>query len=341
MVRSRSSRIRSCVTVLAASTALLAAEAAAAPAVAVTEGNLDGRWPGLSPSTVRTRVRDGLEGIAGFDVETASSIQCADAACWQESAQSLGVTHILVPSARFVDNDADIRLEVYDGRSGALVVSAEASCEICAKNEVDEMLTATAVRVRSRLETLAERPAALVVEGSPTGAEVVVDGEVVGQTPYRGSIPAGAHSVVVTANGFRPEKFDVYVESGDTEILDPDLRGRGRGGRPPERDDGAPFGRLGYAGLGLGLASLALIGTGVGLLIVDGDPVESTCPGGGPDVNGRCPRMYDTRVGGLSSLAVGGAALVGATTLIVLDRTTRRSATVAAGWRSISVSVRF
>lgn len=68
---------------------------------------------------------------------------------------------------------------------------------------------------RRTLELRAAPRAGLVrVSTEPLGAQVLVDGEVVGLSPLERELPLGAHRVEVTLAGFAPEQDVVHLEHG-------------------------------------------------------------------------------------------------------------------------------
>lgn len=303
---------------------------AAEPTLGVVEVRVDGEWPGVADLRLDAAVSNGLEGLERFTTAPGGVADCRDAACWTAHAQSVGASHLLSVVVSIVDRDVDVRLEVYEGRTGNLVASSESSCEVCADNEVAEMITATTARLRPRIDALYDQRSTLVVDGSPRTAEVLVDGKIVGPAPFRGPVSPGDHEVVVTAEGYSPFQSRAYAEPGETKVVEYSLAIRAS--EPQDKAKLGPLGFGGIAGLGLGAGALA---TGVALLVLHGRPVESSCPGGVRDINGRCPRMYDTRAGGAIAVSIGGAAVVTGVALLVLDRVRARRVGVAVGPRGL------
>jgi len=77
------------------------------------------------------------------------------------------------------------------------------------------------VRPGARVE-LEARPApqaaALRVASRPPGAEVLVDGRALGQTPLERALPLGAHRLALRLEGYRVHEQDVRVEEGGAEV---------------------------------------------------------------------------------------------------------------------------
>jgi hypothetical protein len=62
-------------------------------------------------------------------------------------------------------------------------------------------------------------PGLLKVDADRPGAEVRIDGQVVGVTPYAGAVPSGEHQVVITLAGFLPAERQVTVpHQGSAQI---------------------------------------------------------------------------------------------------------------------------
>jgi len=79
------------------------------------------------------------------------------------------------------------------------------------------------------------RPGALVVRSNITGAEVRLNGEVVGQTPFSGSFPAGKYQLLVSKPGYRSIQRAVTIPPEGSEQLRADLeRIDGKPSTPPE-----------------------------------------------------------------------------------------------------------
>lgn len=68
---------------------------------------------------------------------------------------------------------------------------------------------------RYRLEaTLQLRPGTLSAATEPTGAELYVDGELLGTTPYVGVLPSGGHVVELRLEGYRNSQRRVVLQPG-------------------------------------------------------------------------------------------------------------------------------
>jgi hypothetical protein len=187
------------------------------------------------------------------------------------------------------------------------------------------------------LEKIRSRLCELLVEGSPAGAEVLLDGEVVGVLPFGRPlrVVAGRRTMEVRAPGFhsarrqvaldpggrRRESFDLVARpppplgAAQTASSAPGARGPGAGGAgftaPATKGSGVtdrqgwfPLWRrlLAIGGLAAGGAAVAL---GAGSVWLDG---RESCATWSPEAP--CGTVHDTAVGGWLLIGSGSALLV-------------------------------
>lgn len=119
-----------------------------------------------------------------------------------------------------------------------------------------------------QLATLRERPSTLTVSSTPTGAEVVIDGErVEGRTPLSTSVPPGAHTVTIRSEEHPPYTREIEARYGRAIILDADLAAEAGEGAPPPPAASGDREAAGVAlrgGLGVVLPKWGSIGGGAG-----------------------------------------------------------------------------
>ena len=181
------------------------------------------------------------------------------------------------------------------------------------------------------------------IEGTE-GAEITVDGKVVGRLP----LPAPVHTnpgtirIHVSASGRMPADVDIVVAAGQevvaTTELDPSPIALVPAGPPPvplASAFGAEDSRWRkWAGTGLIAGGVATIVAGVVWLAVDG---KGTCD---PVPRGTCQHLYDTSLQGWVALGAG-AALAGAGTGILLWHDYHQEINVAIGPTSLFATGRF
>lgn len=93
-----------------------------------------------------------------------------------------------------------------------------------------------------------------------------------------------------------------------------------------------------WPGLVAGGVGLASLGAGIALLILDGEPVKSSCRGEPLPGLENCAEIYDYTIGGAVATGVGAAALAASGVLLYLHFTSDKDGDQAAAWRHVMVS---
>jgi hypothetical protein len=238
-------------------------------------------------------------------------------------------------------------------------VDAERDLDKALGHEQDPWIRAHRAQLNSALETIHDNLGDLMIEGSPAGAEIVVDGRPVGpRLPLRAPLrlPTGRVDIEVRARGFAPVHRERRIEprglalesielvplaaptmvpppSAPVEPVAPSSRGP-NAERPDAPSDTPPAARLGPAWITLG-ASLLFLGGGVAFHLLRetrADDFNGHCDNA---LVGRgqsdCQNLYDG-VQLAQKIAIGGyvgAAVLGAaSTYLFLSR---RDAAAARG----------
>lgn len=272
---------------------------------------------------------------AKVDSTSTNAKSCKDSGCYRDIARDNDATHLVKTSVTIRSRDYDVKMELI-AADGSVVASAQELCEICGLDEAAGLISAKAAVLVSQLESAASGAPVLVVSSSPPGAQVFVDGESVGETPYEGELPAGKHIVRVSERGYVSVEREITLAAGvrssaefqleQVPLAEPAIK---RGARP-----------WGWAALGGGIA---LLGGGVALLAIDDMENEGRCSGENQDDDGDCKFLYNTQWGG-ASLAVAGAiaGTVGVAILIATRRQGKGSKLRAAvGPRGVALQGRF
>jgi len=233
---------------------------------------------------------------------TASGVDplaCVDETCYRRAAPALGVAYLVTGAVGERQKTYDITLELVNGRTGAVIGTHRARCEICGVEEAGEKMGLAASALRSRLEAVAKAPARFVIRSRPAGALVTMDGQPLGRTPLDREIAGGAHTLQISAEGYDATERSLTVVSGVDETLDLELL---------PLASKFPFRKAGWAALALGAAALA---AGIYAEAIDGD--EIPCSAAEKDPWGHCPNLRNTRVlaAALVGLGVGAATLGG------------------------------
>jgi len=270
------------------------------------------------------RLVDGLERgdfevIAPDDVVAASSAatSCRDASCYMSIAKAVGASHVVVAVVNAVDRDYKVEVVLVDGKNGSQVASSEDSCQICGVTEVGDLLDTAAATLRTKLDNLAQGPATLVVASTPDGAQVSIDGELKGTTPFNAPVLAGKHVLRISYEGYITVEREVDFVEGIEDVQRFELE------KVPSRLPARPWG---WVSLGLGIAG---VGTAVTFSLLDDRQYEfgGKCPT--KDAQGQCPRLWDTDWIVLGS-AIGGAGLATLGVAILLSSAGRRGNKVKA-----------
>ena len=238
---------------------------------------------------------------------------CGELACLQSQAETAGADVLLRVTVVQEQRDYTIRSEIVATGSGEVLRKDENYCEICTYDEALETFTQQIDNLREPLqeaitaESMTGAP--LVVTSRPGAAVVRLDGEVVGATPFEGSVAPGAHEVGVSLEGYRGRSKAVAVGEDMAPVnLDFQLK---------------PAGRVTVkqaAGWGLVGVAVPMVVSGIALMAIDENPHRPSCSGDSKDVNGTCEFRYNTLGAGVG-LFVGGLLVAGGgTALILLDR---------------------
>ncbi len=121
------------------------------------------------------------------------------------------------PGAAKDRTDTRISAAVLDVAVGAVAAQTERTCSGCASEAVAASLREAVAQV---LEQGLGRPrGTLLVETEPTGAEVKIDGRMVGTAPLRRDVLAGEHTVDLSAAGQKPASQRIRIEPSTTKTL--------------------------------------------------------------------------------------------------------------------------
>lgn len=225
---------------------------------------------------------------------------CAKARCYKAIASSAKATHIVRTRVEVVDRDYTVYIELFDGSTGESVAKTEEGCEICGVADAGGLVTTAAASLRTKLDALARGPALAVLSSDPPGAEVRIDGEIVGTTPLERPVIPGKRVVRVTKEGYIAVEREVTFVEGVSEKIPFALE------KVPSRLPSRPWG---WVSLGVGIAAL---GGAVTFAVLDDLEVPyrvgGRCDGAGRDADGNCEFVWNAAWHTLG-LGVAGASL--------------------------------
>lgn len=172
---------------------------------------------------------------------------CAKAKCLATVASDTNATHVLRARVVIVDRDYAVEVELYAGGSGQSLAKTDESCEICGINDAGNLMETAAATLRTKLDALAKGPSTLSITSQPEGAEVLLDGEIIGVTPLERPVVPGKAVVRVSKEGFIAIEREVELVEGVAESLSFELE------KVPSRLPSRPWG---WVSLGTGIAAL-------------------------------------------------------------------------------------
>jgi len=237
---------------------------------------------------------------------------CDRQSCYDRVRANSGATHIVRTTVVAKSRDFLLKLDLIDAKTGTVVLTAAETCEICGTEEVATLLDSQGALLQTRLSAMGAGPPMLVLDTSPSGAIVFVDGEAVGTTPIERPVLEGSHRVRVSLNGYVGEERELNFVNGARQEVSFQLK----------RTPGNPKTRaLGAAGLAGGLA---LLGAGVALVILDDRDYKANCSGANVDADMDCKFVFNTGPLGAAMLGVG--AVLGTLGAVALYRNRGRKA---------------
>jgi hypothetical protein len=257
---------------------------------------------------------------------------CADAECYTAVTSAVDATHVVRLFVGQQARDYTVLVEIAEGGSGKVLATSDDTCEICGLQELADMIDAMAGSVLRRLEAVDLSPAVMVVESSPPGATVLVDDEIVGVTPFEGTVSLGKHRLRIEKHGHVARKRQLDAVAGMRERISVDLQAL-----PKRQDRLSPWG---WSAFGLGLATTA---TGITLLVLDERPIERKCNGDNVDEDGDCRLLHDTMAGGIAATVAGGVLTAVGVALVVVAKRRKKAGRARAmlGPSGVALEVRF
>ncbi len=269
--------------------------------------------PGWTPQLAEG-VSEGLE-RGEFEVVEGNSAPCDTPACFVSAAES-GPADFVVQSsvAAGADRTYTVSLQLIDGATGEVVVEVREVCDLCSVSEVRELLADQSATLRTKMNDLVKGAPVSVIEASPSGANILIDGEAVGASPLRREVLAGRHIVRAEVEGYAPLERDVLAVDGAEETIVLTLS--------PLPEPQRNLRPLAWVGLGVGVAGVA---AGATFFVLDGRPAPGDrCAGNNVDMNGNCRFRYDTIGEAIGVMAAGVVVTVASAVALGLTSKRRR-----------------
>jgi hypothetical protein len=236
-------------------------------------------------------------------------LECTTPVCLARQAELLNTRLImggriaLLPGAK----GWGLSIWVHDAKRKATLATQARACDGC--SEAQALAGVDVVVAKLFEEAARTRGARVVVKSKPVGAQVRVDGELVGITDMTYGVSPGRHEVELRDKKTgASRKFKIQVGAGRKVLVEADMV---PGGSEPITLANINAGAWKWVGLGLGLAGVA---AGATLWALDG---RQTCTLSKEHY--QCPEQYDTLNAGVALTAVGAVVLAGTGLLFYLD----------------------
>jgi hypothetical protein len=267
----------------------------AAPRAAIIPLSIEGELSDADRATLTEQLVNGLQ-RGNFEIvtpdavqaEKADAVECDKPKCFEQIADATDATHVVRAKVIVRDRDYDVQIELFDGKTGTSLAKTSEGCEICGIADAADLVGSGAATLRTKLDALAKGPSMLTLTSAPEGAEVRVDGEIVGVTPLERPVVPGKRVLRVSKEGFIAVEREVTFVEGVSEQLSFELD------KVPSRLPSRPWG---WVSLSLGVAS---VGTAIAFAVLGGkDPpvayeVGGSCRGMNVDADGDCRRVWNT-----------------------------------------------
>lgn len=252
--------------------------------------------------------------------------------CTIALAQASEADYLLYPAFRKTGNAQTVVMQLVDGQLGEPAASGERTCRGCTAE-------ATAAQVVELFSTLYDqarkRPRSrLELQTEPSGAQLVLDDEPLGTTPFEGGLFAGTRHLRIKQPGYLEDHRQVTLIDGQTSrltiALQPEPEPAPAALQRVAEPTGPPPGKRSTLRLVFGAASLAggalLSGYGISGLALNGrcedlSIVDTT----------QCPQIYKTGTAGGVLLGLGIALTGTGVLLLALPPAKPKSASRAAG----------
>lgn len=262
--------------------------------------------------------------VVGPDV-VAPGTTCEDAECRAALVEKLGATHFVQTTISVEERIYDVKLDIIDIRSDAVVSTTAEDCQLCGAEEVAGVVTTQAAVLQQKIEALAAAPPPVFsVVSEPPGAAVLIDGEPVGRTPLEHTVAAGTHKVMVSKAGYESQTRELEAVDGVAETITVELSMPPPKVEPPPnvdvvlppQRDWRRWGRpLGVSLLASGAAVLA---TGITFIVLDGRDYQNRCGSDDVDPDGDCRFRFNSTGFGATLAGIGTGATIGGAVVVGL-----------------------
>jgi hypothetical protein len=232
--------------------------------------------------------------------------------CQESVAQELGARAVV--RIRLDHVAGKLHAEWFDLDGGGVAATRERSCGACRETQLQQ---AASVLGGELLREAQNHPrGVLEVSSSPTGAQVEIDGQARGVTPYQRALLIGTHAVRLTHDGYRDFQQSVEILAGKNQSLDATLEPGQSTAKTPDSDPNHPPAKRPLwrflVGGGLLGTGVLLSGFGISAWSRNGSCGDTSAPPPGAP----CNYLYNTGTVGAGLFTVGLGFTIGGALLI-------------------------
>jgi len=232
---------------------------------------------------------------------------CADERrCLLSLAEKCEADYLLRVSARKRAADWLLEMELYDVAVHEAAARSETTCAGCNLEQAQKSLTTLFAPLYGKANG---RPrGTLEIRSEPSEAEVLLDGQRLGKTPYTAAVWSGARELVLRKKEHRDEHLQVRISDGETSKIEAKLQRleKPTPPTPPDKEprfelrrERRPTWRLAVGAGTLGIGIL-MIGLGSSALSFQGRCAVDNLPDGSI-----CPSVYNTISPAVGLLTIG------------------------------------
>jgi hypothetical protein len=150
---------------------------------------------------------------------------------------------------------------------GTRLAMRDRFCEPCSTARLEESAGLLVAELLQEVEARTTKTW-LVIRTTPPGAEVELDGALIGRTELKHGVLPGPHRIVMQLRGYEFAIREVTAVAGETATVDVTLKPTGKGPPSPSDKEAAPTVDQGQQSLALRWAPWAVVGVGAAVSAV-------------------------------------------------------------------------
>lgn len=235
---------------------------------------------------------------------------CVMGPCLNRVKETLKVKRIVVGGVLSQGTSYDLTMTMLETGGGTALSQVNERCNVCNFTEVEKTVEDVSKHLHKQALVYLATRSNLGVRSRPTDAKVMIDGLAAGQTPLTHVLTPGSHSVEVAKKGYSAASQTIHLEAGKPRTISVTLVPEGKGNESTVTFEGngdAESSRPGWLKWTVLGAGVVMGGLGAGLVAMDGGETSD-------------PRyVHDSSTAGITLLSLGGAAIITAAVIYLLD----------------------